>query len=229
MSEQRARFITFEGIEGAGKSTQAARLAERLRAAGYHVHLTREPGGTPLASAIRAVLLHPDATLAALGAAHLAPFGDPAEPMLPITELLLLSAARAQHVSRMRGWLDAGDLVLCDRYADATRAYQGAARGLDDATIAAVERMATGGLRPDLTLLFDLPVAQGLARRQTAASEDWNRLDAETTAFHERVRAGYLALAQAEPDRWMVVDASLTPDALAEQVWEVVAPRIHEQ
>jgi len=219
-------FITFEGIEGSGKSTQARLLAERLRAAGRAVRLTREPGGTPLAGAVRALLLHPDSSVRALAGAGLAPGDDPAEPMLPVTELLLLSAARAQHVARIRGWLAAGEVVVCDRYADATRAYQGAGRGLDEATLATLERIATGGLRPDLTLLLDLPVAEGLRRRQQARDGEWNRLDAEEGAFHERVRAGYLALAAAEPGRWVALDAMLPPEALAERVWATVASRL---
>jgi dTMP kinase len=224
----RGLFITLEGGEGAGKTMQAALLAERLRAAGYRVRQTREPGGTPLADAIRALLLHPEAAVDALVAARLVPAGEPAEPLLPVTELLLLSAARAQHVARIRSWLAAGEIVLCDRYADATRAYQGAGRGLDAALILTAEQLATGGLRPNLTLLFDLPVAEGQRRRQRAHAEggELNRLDRETVAFHERVRAGYLALAAEEPARWIVLDATLAPDTLAERVWAAVAPRL---
>jgi dTMP kinase len=219
-------FITFEGVEGSGKSSQVALLANRLRATGRAVRTTREPGGTPLAGAIRALLLHPDESLQALTEAGLAARDEPAEPMLPITEALLLSAARAQHVARMREWLAAGEIILCDRYADSTRAYQGAARGLDETTVDALERMATAGLRPDLTFLLDLPVEVGLARRRNATAGDWNRLDAEEVVFHERVRAAYLALAAAEPDRWIVLDATQPPDALAEQVWQATMARL---
>jgi dTMP kinase len=222
-------FLTFEGIEGAGKSTQAQRLAERLRASGYTTRLTREPGGTPLANSIRALLLHPDASLRALRAAGLVADEESAEPLLPVTELLLLTAARAQHVVRIREWLAAGEIVVSDRYADATCAYQGAGRGLDEASIATLEDIATGGLRPVLTLLLDLPVAAGLRRRRQAkdAQEgEWNRLDAEERAFHERVRAAYLALAAAAPDRWAVLDATRPSDVLAERVWQAVAPRL---
>src|SRR5215467_10458151 len=173
-------FITLEGGEGTGKSTQALRLRRRLLTAGYTARLTREPGGTPLANGIRALLLHPDASLEALAAAHLAE-DNAAEPMLPVTELLLLSAARSQHVARIRSWLAAGEVVVSDRYADATRVYQGTGRGLDAATIATAERLATDGLRPDLTLLFDLPVQQGQLRRRQAGQSgaEWNWLDAE--------------------------------------------------
>ena len=224
-------FITLEGGEGAGKTTQAALLAGRLRAAGYQARLTREPGGTPLGRAVRALLLHPDESLHALGGAGLianSARDESPEPMLPLTELLLLSADRAQHVAQMRDWLADGEVVVCDRYADATRAYQGAARGLDADTIAALERIATGGLTPDLTLLFDLPVEKGQRRRQQAreAGGEWNRLDSEAVAFHERVREGYLALAAADPSRWVVLDATLPPDALAERVWAAVQARL---
>jgi dTMP kinase len=219
-------FITFEGGEGSGKSSQVALLAERLQAAEHAVRTTREPGGTPLAGAIRALWLHPDESLQALDKASLATHDEPAEPMLPITEALLLSAARAQHVARMREWLVAGEIVLCDRYADSTRAYQGVARGLNMETIDALERLATDGLRPDLTFLLDLPVELGLARRRNMTDGDWNWLDAETMAFHERVRAAYLAFAAAEPGRWIVLDATQPPDALAEQIWQEVARRI---
>jgi dTMP kinase len=219
-------FITFEGGEGSGKSSQVELLAERLRATDRAVRTTREPGGTPLAGAIRALWLHPEESLQALDRASLAMHDEPTEPMLPVTEALLLSAARAQHVARMREWLAAGEIVLCDRYADSTRAYQGAARGLDEVTVATLERLATDGLRPDLTLLLDLPVEVGLARRRNMTGGDWNWLDAKTSAFHERVRGAYLALAAAEPDRWIVLDATQPPDALAGQIWQVVESRL---
>lgn len=218
-------FITLEGGEGAGKTTQGQRLIERLRTAGYVSRLTREPGGTPLAGAMRALLLHPEASVQALAAAGLTADGEAAgEQLLPISEVLLLSAARAQHVARIRQWLGSGEIVVSDRYADATRAYQGAARGLAMETIVTAEHMATGGLTPELTLLFDLPVEVGQQRRQQARASggEWNRLDSEAVAFHERVREGYLALAAAEPQRWVVVDATLPPDALAERVWDAV-------
>lgn len=237
-------FITLEGGEGAGKSTQAALLAERLRAAGHTVRLTREPGGTPLGRGVRALLLHPDESLRALGAAGLLTSGQAGEPpessqqgrptlaeTLPLTEVLLLSADRAQHVAEMRRWLAAGEVVVCDRYADATRAYQGAARGVDTDTIATLERIATGGLTPDLTLLFDLPVEEGQRRKQHARAEggEWNRLDNEELDFHERVRQGYLALAAADLARWVVLDATLSPDALAERAWAAVDARLRRK
>lgn len=224
-------FITLEGIEGSGKSTQARRLERRLAATGRPARLTREPGGTPLADAIRAVLMHPEAALAALRGAGLVPASSTdaaTEEMLPLTELLLLGAARTQHTARIRAWLAAGAVVVSDRYADATRAYQGYGRALPVEPISAVERLATGGLRPDVTLLFDLPVAEGQRRKLTAhaAGGEWNRLDAEALEFHERVRAGYLALAAAEPVRWVVLDATQPPDALEDAVWAALAPRL---
>ncbi|HLZ23385.1 MAG TPA: dTMP kinase [Ktedonobacterales bacterium] len=221
-------FITLEGGEGAGKTTQATRLVERLRAAGYPARQTREPGGTPLGTAIRALLLHPEESLRTLAEAGLAAPDGPAEEVLPVTEVLLLSADRAQHVARLREWLAAGEVVVCDRFADTTRAYQGAARGLDTAMIARAEALATGGLVPDLTLLFDLSAAEGQRRRQRArdAGGEWNRLDREKLAFHERVRQGYLALAAAESTRWVVLDATLPEETLAERVWTIVKERL---
>jgi dTMP kinase len=230
-------FITLEGIEGAGKSTQALRLADHLRAAGYATRFTREPGGTPLAGTMRALLLHPDESLEALASAGLVAADEPVEPMLPITEVLLLSAARAQHVARIREWLAAGEIVVCDRFADATRAYQGAGRGLDAADIEAATRLATRGLRPDLTLLFELSPAEGLARKSQVLKHDsvqlslfdppaWNRLDRETQAFYQAVHDAYLKLAHAEPERFVILDARLPKDELAERVWEAVRDRL---
>jgi dTMP kinase len=230
-------FITLEGGEGAGKTTQALRLVDRLCGSGRAARFTREPGGTALADAIRAVVLHPEGSLQALATAGLAASAEMVEPTLPITEVLLLSAARAQHVQRIRTWLAAGELVVCDRFADSTRVYQGMARGVAPEEIAAAEQLATGGLRPDLTLLFELPVAEGLGRKQHVVKRSltqlslfepptWNRLDRESLDFYERVHAGYLALAAAEPERWVVVDAMLPPDELAECVWQVVAARL---
>ena len=218
-------FITLEGPDGSGKSTQARLLAERLRTAGHHARLTREPGGTPLGCVMRAVLLHPEATLEALAQAGLAPGDMQAEPMLPLTEALLLSADRAQHVARLREWLAAGDVVISDRYADATLAYQGYGRGYDLATLRALQAMATGGLAPDLTLLLDLSVEEGQRRKRVGHEdgEEINRLDLEQRDFQERVRAGYLALAATEPQRWVTLDARASMGALAEQVWAAAA------
>jgi dTMP kinase len=202
-------FITFEGPEGGGKSTQLSRLAEKIQATGLEVTTTREPGGTPAGERIRDVLL------------------DPAGGELcPETEAFLFSAARTELVSTViRPSLERGAMVLCDRFADATRAYQGFAGGLSLALIDELIELATGGLRPDLTLLFDLPVEQGLARRR-ADDAEWTRLDAATTQFHERVRSGYLTLAQQEPDRWVVINASASAGDVEAEVWTAVSSLI---
>jgi dTMP kinase len=225
-------FITLEGGEGAGKSTLAARLYHRLLSSGYMARLTREPGGTPLASAIRSLVLYPEASLHALAAANLTGNAwTEAEPMLPITELLLYSAARAQHVLRLKEWLAAGEIIVCDRYADATRVYQGVARGIDASTIATLEHQVTGGLVPDITFLFDVPVDEGQRRRRGGerTGAQWDRLDAETSTFHELVRQGYLDIAAAEPERWIVLDATLSPDDLEQQIWDLVRNRLSPQ
>jgi dTMP kinase len=233
---QNGFFITLEGGEGAGKSTQAEYLVERLRLEGYKARFTQEPGGTPVARALRALLLYPTESIHALAAAGLTSHED-AEPILPVTEVLLFSAARAQHVQRIRDWLGDGEIVVCDRYADATRVYQGVARGLGAATIDAAQMLATGGLMPNLTLLFDLPASKGQLRKRRNARMDvrqpslfntneWNRLDNESVEFHERVRQAYLDLAASEPERWVVLDADLPPEKLGARVWKEVLTRI---
>lgn len=196
-------FITFEGPDGSGKSTQIRRLADHLRALGKDVLLTREPGGTPIGEQVREVLM----TLKN-------------QAMHPRTEVLLFSAARAQLVhERLRPHLAGGGWALCDRFYDSTLAYQGYGHGLDVAALRALTEFATAGLRPHLTVLFDLDPAEGLRRRQHAAGQEWNRLDAYALAFHQRVRAGYHALAAAEPDRWVVIDATPAPEAVWQTVW----------
>ena len=204
-------FVTFEGGEGSGKTTQLERLAARLRARGLDPLVTREPGGTPLAEGIRALLL------------------DPARRPSPMTEALLMEAARAELVANViRPALAAGRIVLCDRYDDSTLAYQGGGRGLDAELLRALNRAATGGLKPDLTLLFDLDPGVGLARRERAAASV-NRLDREPEAFHARVRARYLELAAAEPGRFVVLDASLPPEQLEGLAWAALEPRLRHR
>ena len=204
------RFVTFEGGEGSGKSTQLARLAARLAARALDPLVTREPGGTPVAEGIRALLL------------------DPALEPGTIAEALLMEAARAELVATViRPALAAGRVVLCDRYADSTLAYQGAGRGLDLAMLAAWNRVATGGLLPDRTLLFALDPALGLSRRQVAAGVP-NRLDRESLAFHTRVRAQYLALARAEPARFAVIAADQAAEAIEAQAWAVLSTLLPE-
>ena len=201
-------FVTFEGGEGSGKSTQLARLAERLRAGGVDPLVTREPGGTPLAEGIRALLL------------------DSGHAPGAMAEALLMVAARADLVAtRLRPALAAGRVVLCDRYGDSTLAYQGGGRGLDAARLADWNRTATGGLDPDLTLLFDLPARVGLARRAIAAGTP-NRLDLESEGFHTRVRERYLELARTEPARFVVLNATREPEELAASVWSAVSERL---
>lgn len=206
-------FITFEGPEGGGKSTQARLLAERLRAAGYLVTLTYEPGGTPAGKAIRAI------------------WDDPArQDLLPLTDLLLICADRAQHVGELiRPALARGELVISDRYADSTYAYQGYGSGLDFATIETLLQIATSGLAPDLTFLLDLPAEEGLKRRRMAGqsgTSQWDRLDQRSLEYHQRVQAGYLQLAAAEPARWVILDARQPLETLAEAIWSAVLARL---
>ena len=209
MVGQRSRtagiFITLEGGEGSGKSTQAARLAQALRAEGHAVLLTREPGGTPAAELLRTVLLK-----------------NNSESLAAETEAFVILAARRQHVDHVIApALQQGAIVICDRFIDSTLAYQGYARGLDLKTLRTMNRWATGGLAPDLTLLFDLPVATGLRRRQRDAAGQ-NRLDQETKRFHENVRSGFLELARKEPRRIKPVNAARTPDRIADDVRTLV-------
>lgn len=183
-------FITLEGPEGAGKSTNREYLAQRLREQGVTVCLTREPGGTPLAERIRELLLSPSE-----------------EPMAADTELLLVFAARAQHLQQViKPALARGEWVLCDRFTDATYAYQGGGRGLSSARIAELERFVQGDLRPDLTLVFDLPVDVGLAR--AAARGRLDRFEQEQQGFFESVRTTYLRRASAAPERYRILDAA---------------------
>ncbi|NBC14960.1 MAG: dTMP kinase [Gammaproteobacteria bacterium] len=192
----RGHFITLEGIEGAGKTTQRDALAGCLRDAGLQVLVTREPGGSDIAERIRAVLLDP---------ANTGMQGD--------TELLLMFAARAEHLhQRILPALTAGSWVLCDRFTDATYAYQGGGRGLPVEQIATLERLVQGERRPDLTLLFDLPAAVGLARARGRSEPD--RFESEQRQFFERVRDTYRARAAAEPGRFVTIDASQDPAAV---------------
>jgi len=202
-------FITFEGPDGSGKSTQIKLLAERLRAEGHNVLLTREPGGTEIGEQIRHVL-HDLKNKA----------------MQPRAELLLYSAARAQLVGQViQPHLAVGGVALSDRYFDSTFAYQGYGHGLDLAALRAITAFATNGLTPNLTLLFDIDAETGLRRRQANAAE-WNRLDDYALEFHARVRAGYLELMKQEPARWVKLDAAQNVEALEAEVWQVVKARL---
>ncbi len=204
-SRRRGVLITLEGVEGSGKTTQLGRLARRLKGEGYRVVVTREPGGTPVAERLRAVLLQ-----------------TARERILPECEALLICASRSQHVAHViRPALRQGAIVLCDRFSDSTMAYQGYARGLALAALRALDRVATEGLRPDLTLLFDVPVSRGLGRRARERKSQ-NRLDREHRRFHRRVRSGYLDLAARHPGRIKVIDGRAAPDAVEARVSAIV-------
>ena len=202
------RFITVEGIEGVGKSTQVAALARNLEARGLEVCVTREPGGTPLAERIRSVVLERGA-----------------EDVPPVAELLLMFAARAVHLGGLiEPALRAGRWVVCDRFTDATYAYQGGGRGLDPTTIASLEGWVQGARRPDLTLLLDLPVARALERARRRGGET-DRFESQRLEFFERVRRVYLERAAREPGRIVVIDASGSPEEVALAVTRTIEER----
>jgi dTMP kinase len=202
-------FITLEGPEGSGKSTHAPRLAEYLRSLGRDVLLTREPGGTSIGDQIRSVLNdHANAA------------------MQPRAEFLLFCASRAQLVSQMiRPHLERGGTVVCDRFSDSSLAYQGFGHGLDREVLRSICDFATGNLQPNLTLLLDLPVEIGLARRRQGQG-DWNRLDALEVEFHRRVRQGYLELALQNPSRWIRIDAEKEEEEVWAQILRAVESRL---
>lgn len=200
MSVPKAPFIVLEGIEGAGKSTQIATVEQACADAGFDSVLTREPGGTPLAESIRDLLL-----------------SAPAEPVPPHTELLLMFAARAAHLhNRIVPALEAGQAVICDRFTDASFAYQGAGRGVPEPDIAGLEQLVQGALRPSLVLLFDLPVETALER--VAARGNENRFDKESCAFFERARRVYLRRAEQAPQRYVLIDAAAPVGAVSAQI-----------
>lgn len=201
-------FITLEGPDGGGKSTQARLLVEYLHGRGVEALLTREPGGTPIGDQIRRTLMDLGNT-----------------GMHPRTEILLFSASRAQIVHQIiRPHLEAGGIVVCDRFYDSTLAYQGYGHGLDLTALRAITDFATGGLRPDLTLLIDLPAEDGLRRRRRGGQ--WNRLDAYDLAFHQRVRQGYFELAAADPERWVPIDANQPVETVQGAIRRVVEARL---
>jgi len=211
----RGKFITFEGIDGSGKSTQLRMLASELRVRGFDVLTTCEPGGTPLGRRLREVFLETEETVA------------------PLAELLLFAADRAQHVNFLvKPALENGKIVISDRYSDATAAYQGAGRGFDEQSINQVIRLATGGLKPDLTLFFDISVNEAISRtnsRSDGGGEQKNRMDSETVEFYERVREAYLQIAENEPERFCVVDASGAIDEIKTKVLELVTEFLKEK
>lgn len=207
-------FITFEGIEGSGKSTQLQRVAALLRERGRTVITTKEPGGTKLADSIRAILL------------------DSRNVIDPIAEVLLFAASRRQNTMEViRPASDRGDIVLCDRYTDSTLAYQGFGRLINLDQLRTLNGWATGDLNPDLTLVFDLTEEAGLSRavrRNSSAAADEGRFEAEDLRFHRRVREGYLALAAAEPKRYAVIDANGTIDEVFERTLAILRARLPE-
>jgi dTMP kinase len=208
MAERRGRFITLEGGEGAGKSTQAARLCDWLREQGHEAVQTREPGGTPGAEQIRGLLT--------TGAA---------DRWTPVSEALLLYAARADHVARLiRPALERGAWVVCDRFADSTRAYQGVGHGMEPAVLAALHTAALGDFGPELTLILDLPPDAGLARAAHRGGEA--RFESLPPDFHARLRQGFLDIAAAEPDRCVVIDATQDKDAVSAEIRAAIAARL---
>ena len=207
-------FITFEGTEGSGKSTQCRRLARSLQAQGYQVLETREPGGTPLAETIRSLLLTTSKAK------------NPMEAITPVCESMLIFAARSQHITHViQPALDKGMVVLCDRFFDSTLAYQGYARGLEKTFLYEAQQFVANGLQPHLTFFLDLPIQDGLARRQQSNKQD--RLDQESLGFHQRVRRGFLALAKQAPKRIQKVDARQSPQALALHITSVAEQLLH--
>lgn len=208
----RGRFISFEGGEGTGKSTHAATVAARLKALGIAVHLTREPGGTIGGEIIRYVLL-----------------SGAAKPLGADVEAVLFAAARDDHLTNLiRPALAAGKWVVSDRFADSTRVYQGAVEQVDPRTIRALERVVVGDTWPDLTFVLDVPAELGLrraAKRRGEASVD--RFESETLEFHEKLREGFLKLAESEPDRCVLIDATAPREQVAERIWRVVVKKLN--
>jgi dTMP kinase len=207
----RGRFITFEGGEGTGKSTHAALLASRIKSFGIGTLLTREPGGSPGAEIMRYILLS--------GAVR--PLGANAEAML-------FAAARDDHLTTLiRPALDQGKWVVCDRFADSTRIYQGVAGKVDPMAIRAMERIIVGDTRPDLTLILDVPVREGMKRAAARRGKgEADRFEAEALAFHDKLRDGFLTLAASEPLRCVLIDATLPKEEVAEQIWRVVTKKL---
>lgn len=203
-------FITLEGPDGSGKTSQVAPLIEYLQQQGLPLLALREPGGTPISEQVRQVIM----TLKNTG-------------MNPRTEILLFLAARAQLVAEViKPALAEGKMILCDRYADSTLAYQGYGHGVDLDILRNLLDFTTGRLYPDLTLLLDIETEAGLRRKRSAGGE-WNRLDAYDVAFHQRVRKGYLELAASEPSRWVIIDASQPPEVVQSAMRQAILARIH--
>jgi len=209
MQKSKGLFVSFEGIEGCGKTTQAMLLAKWLKSRGHQVIITREPGGTPLAEKIRKVLLD-----------------SRNHQMSPLTELLLLQASRAQHLAQVIiPALKAGKIVVCDRFADSSTAYQGYGRGMDLEMVKQLNQIAVDGCWPSLTLVFDLPVEQGFARA-AKRKRALDRMEQQQKAFHQKVRRGFQAIAKADPARVKVLDGSFPPDVIQAAVRQLVHNRL---
>jgi len=208
----RGSFITFEGGEGSGKSTHARLLGERLKALGLDVVITREPGGSPGAEIIRHILL-----------------SGIAKPLGAETEAILFAAARDDHLRTViRPAIAAGKWVVCDRFIDSTRVYQGTLGHVDPRLIRSLERVTVGGAIPDITFILDVPATVGLARAKTRRENGAvDRFEAEDVAYHEELRKAYLALAESEPNRCIVIDGRAPRDVVAERIWETVEKRLH--
>lgn len=208
----RGRFIAFEGGEGAGKTTQANLLADALRARGIKVDVTREPGGTPGAEAIRNLLLEP-------------PFDDEGDGWSAKAEALLFAAARSDHVERrIRPALDAGTWVICDRFVDSSRAYQGGAGGLGDEAIQSLHEFGSDGLRPDLTILIDVEPGQLTDRLVARDGDEADAIGGRSSAYHSRVAARFNVIAQADPDGFAVIDGNGDPQTVHERVMAAISP-----
>lgn len=202
-------FITLEGPDGSGKSTQARWLFDQLKKDGYHAVFTREPGGTEISDQVRSILMNMKN-----------------KQMFPRTEILLFCSARAQLVEQLiKPALAAGKIVISDRYADSTLAYQGFGHGFDIGKLTELLQFTTGGLWPDLTLLLDLPAKSGLQRR-LSNQDEWNRMDDYQLEFHQRVRSGYLSLAAAQPDRWVVINADRSREEVNAELYSAIRERI---
>lgn len=209
------RFVTFEGGEGAGKSTQIARLKDRLEQLGHPVLVTREPGGSPFAEEVRSFILN----------GH-------AKPLGPFAEALMFAAARIDHLDKtIKPALKNGTTVLCDRFADSTRAYQGSSGTISSETIDELERVALAGTKPDLTLILDLPAEVGLARageRQARKGQGMDRFEDESLSFHQKLRQAFLAIAEADPQRCVVINADQSPDDVETAIWTALSERLPE-
>jgi dTMP kinase len=207
----RGYLISFEGSEGSGKSTQISRIADRFESAGYDVVVTREPGGTKIGEEIRHILMHSSEN----------------EEMMPETELLLFAASRAQLVREViLPSVEAGKIVLCDRFMDSTTVYQGIARKIQSEPVHLINTFAVGNMTPDVTVVLDIDAEEGMRRIKHRANDLPDRMERENIEFYQKVRTGYLMLAKAMPERFVVVDGELEREALGDQIWKELRKRV---